>query len=101
MTEIDVRSSPIAQWSTLCNSEKHGLSALTSNPTPRLTVYLAIGRFGGKMPPHECGIDRPVRVSLTSLAGSATEVGAGAFYFDAHECCAGEDPLHRLSQATL
>jgi len=43
MTEIDVRSSPIAQWSTLCNSEKHGLSALTSNPTPRLTFYLAIG----------------------------------------------------------
>ena len=56
---------------------------------------------GENMPPHECGIDRPVRVSLTSLAGSATEVGAGAFYFDAHECCAGEDPLHRLSQATL
>jgi hypothetical protein len=46
MTEIDVRSSPIAQWSTLCNSEKHGLSALTSNPTPRLTFYLESGDSG-------------------------------------------------------
>jgi hypothetical protein len=46
MTEIDVRSSPIAQWSTLCNSEKHGLSALTSNPTHVSQFTLQSGDSG-------------------------------------------------------
>ena len=48
-----------ARWSTLCNSEKHGLSALTlafQHPSHSLLCNRVIR---GNRPPHECGIDRP------------------------------------------